>query len=136
MKKLIWRLGKLPSTEELRELVKDKIITQEEAREILFSQETEEERDKKSLEQEIKFLRELVEKLSNNNNGRIIEIIREIERPWRRYDWYCPYVTWYNTNSNIGPYTSGTTATTSTTDSDTNSIFYAVSSNFSDIKTF
>ena len=55
-KKIVWRLSKLPTADELRELVKDKIITQEEAREILFNLETEEERDKKSLESEIKFL--------------------------------------------------------------------------------
>jgi hypothetical protein len=49
--KLVWRLGKLPSPDEVRELVKDKIITQEEAREILFSQEDEIARDEKSLVQ-------------------------------------------------------------------------------------
>ena len=90
-KKLVWRLGKLPSVEELRELVKDKIITQEEAREILFSSETEENRDKKSLESEIKFLRELVEKLSNNSRTSIVETIKYIEKPYWKYDWYQPY---------------------------------------------
>ena len=54
--KLIWRLNKLPTTEELRELVKDKIITNEEARDILFNFESEEDRDSESLKSEIKFL--------------------------------------------------------------------------------
>ena len=51
MKNLKWRLSKLPTPDEVRELVKDKIITQDEAREILFSQETDEERDKDSLKE-------------------------------------------------------------------------------------
>ena len=68
--KLNWRLSKLPTPDEVRELVKDKVITQDEAREILFSQETEEERDKNSLESEIKFLRELVDKLAKGNFSR------------------------------------------------------------------
>jgi hypothetical protein len=36
--KLVWRLSKLPTPSELTELVKEKIITQEEAKEILFSE--------------------------------------------------------------------------------------------------
>ena len=61
---LNWRLSNLPTVEELRDLVKDKIITQEEAREILFRTETIEDKDIKSLETEVKFLKELVERLS------------------------------------------------------------------------
>ncbi len=95
-KKLSWRLSKLPSVEELRELVKDKIITQEEAREVLFNFETDEERDSKSLKEEIKFLRETVEKLSENKTSRITEIIREIQPIYRGYGWYQPYYNWCN----------------------------------------
>lgn len=91
--KLVWRLGKLPSPEELRGLVTDKIITNEEARDILFNAETEEDRDKKSLESEIKFLRDMVEKLSNNS-GRIIEVIKEIQIPYYKQRWYKPYEIW------------------------------------------
>ena len=93
-KKLNWRLGKLPSPDEVRELVKDKIITQDEARGILFSEQEETERDIKSLESEIKFLRELVEKLSKNNSSTIIETIRYVERPYINYPWYQPYQIW------------------------------------------
>ena len=50
-------MGKLPTVEELRDLVKDKIITPEEAREILFSKETE---DIASLKKEVEVLRDLV----------------------------------------------------------------------------
>ncbi len=91
--KIVWRLTKLPTADELRELVKDKIITNEEAREILFSHEDEEERNKQSLESEIKFLRELVEKLSSGRN-QIIETIKEVQIPYRKYDWYDPYKIW------------------------------------------
>lgn len=98
-KKLTWRLGKLPTPDEVRELVKDKIITQDEARGILFSHESETERDEKSLEAEIKFLRELVQKLSNSKTT-IVETIREVEVPYKRYNWYEPYK-WYCDGSNI-----------------------------------
>jgi len=64
--KLVWRLGERPTSEELRNLISDEIISKEEARKILFNEETQEDRDKKSLEEEIKFLRKLVEKLSNS----------------------------------------------------------------------
>lgn len=99
--KIVWRLKEQPSSESLRELVKDGILTKEEAREILFSSETEENRDKKSLESEIKFLRELVDKLSSGRT-QILETIREVESPWRKYPWYNPYITWcQNTASNF-----------------------------------
>ena len=80
MKKIVWRLKEQPTAESLQGLVERNILTKEEAREILFSSEEAEDRDKKSLESEIKFLRELVEKLSNDKS-RIVEIIREAEKP-------------------------------------------------------
>lgn len=131
--KLVWRLGKLPSTEELRELVKDKIITQEEAREILFSSETEEDRDKKSLESEIKFLRELVEKLSEGRTE-IIEKIRYIEKPYHRYPWWSGYEVWCGTSINSGTITGNGSMTLCA--NGTNDTYTSASSNFSDIKTF
>jgi len=98
-KTLKWRLSKLPTSEEVISLVKDKIITQEEAREILFSQETEEDRDEESLKSEIKFLRELVDRLSTKNL--IVETIRYIEKPYTKWGWYKPYEVW------CGPSNSG-----------------------------
>jgi hypothetical protein len=92
-KKFTWRLSKLPTPDELRELVKDKIVTQEEAREILFNQEEESERDEASLKSEIKFLRELIDKLTKDQN-RVVEIIREVERPYIKWHWYQPYQNW------------------------------------------
>jgi hypothetical protein len=97
-KKLVWRLGKLPSVEELRELVKDKIITQDEARGILFSSETQEEQDKKSLETEIKFLKETIENLLRGVSVR--EVIREIPIYYKKYDWFLPTISsWTSTCS-------------------------------------
>jgi len=125
--KLVWRLSKLPTPEELGQLVKDKIITQEEAREVLFSSEEVEDRDKKSLKSEIKFLRELVEKLSNNNRSRVVEIIREVEVPYKKYLWYEPYDTWtYVSCGQTIPASTSFTAASNTTQA----------TNFSDIKTF
>ena len=100
-KKLIWRLADRPTPSEVQELVKSEIISKEEAREILFSQEDEKERDKKSLESEIKFLRELVERLSKNNQTTIVEQIRYIEKPYVRWDWYRPYQVWCSANGTI-----------------------------------
>lgn len=92
MKKLVWRLNRLPEPLELAELVRDKLLTKEEVREILFSSETEQDRDKKSLESEIKFLRELVEKISDQK--KLVETIRYIEKPYIHWSWYTPYQTW------------------------------------------
>lgn len=93
-KKLTWRLSKLPTPDELRELVKDKIVTQDEARDILFNQEETEERDEASLKSEIKFLRELIDKLASKNQTKIVETIREIEKPYYKWHWYQPYQNW------------------------------------------
>lgn len=99
--KINWRLSKLPTPDEVRELVKDKIITQDEAREILFNLEDDDTRDKKSLESEIKFLRDLVEKLSKNRSE-IITTIREIQPIYKQYHWAQPYIQWCSTAGNSG----------------------------------
>ena len=119
--KIVWRLKEQPTVENLRELVKNGILSKDEAREILFSSETEEARDKKSLEGEIKFLRELVEKLAKRSD--IITTIREIEVPYRRWDWHRSYSTWCG----------GTTYTTTENNPSTT---LSTISDFSDIKTF
>lgn len=93
-KKIVWRLGKLPTPSELAELVRDKIITQEEAKEILLTEEEVDDRTTKSLEDEIKFLRELVNKLSEKST--IVHTIKEIETRYKTYPWYGPYYTYCN----------------------------------------
>jgi hypothetical protein len=88
--KLVWRLGKLPTVDEIKILIDNKIITQEEAREILFNQETVEDRDKESLKEEVKFLREMVDKLAEKQEiARTIRILPRRETPWFKYyeDW-------------------------------------------------
>ena len=106
-KKLKWRLGKLPSVDEVLSLMDKNLITKDEAKNILFNSETEEDVDKESLKSEIKFLRELVEKLSKGRTE-IIEKIRYIEKPYYHYPWWSGYSVWCG-NSTITP-TSGTDA--------------------------
>lgn len=144
MKTLKWRLSKLPTVQELEGLVVSKIITQEEARQILFTSETEEDRDKKSLESEIKFLREMVEKLSNRSQ--IVEVIKEIQPIYRNYPWYDPYRAWcqsgptlYATSGSISLHALNTGANTVTgigTSANGSGNSAASSQGFSDIKTF
>mgnify|MGYP001567460243 CR=1 FL=1 len=93
-KKLVWRLGKLPSPDEVRELVKDKIITQEEARKVLFSEQDEKEKSNEELESEIEFLRGLVDKLSENRVTEVTKYIEYIRPRYERWPWINPYVTW------------------------------------------
>ena len=93
-KTLKWRLTKLPTAEELLQLVEAKIITAEEAKDVLFSEESKEDIDAKALQEEIKFLRNLVDTLSAQNRHVIVEKIREVEVPYRKYQWYGPYNDW------------------------------------------
>lgn len=94
-KKLTWRLSKLPTVEELLQLVKDKVITQKEANEILLKEKDEEEvADVNALREEIKFLKKLVENLSKNNNTTIIREIERIQVPYIHHPWYRPYEYW------------------------------------------
>jgi len=116
--KIVWRLKEMPTPENLRELVKDGILSKDEAREILFNLEEIGITSPKmeDLKSEIKFLRELVEKLivKQEIQGKVVEIIRESEKPYHPYPWWNPYWTWTTTsNSSIG-----------------------TSTNFSDIETF
>lgn len=112
-KNIKWRLSKLPSVDELQALVKDKIITQEEARSILFNEVEENERDNDSLKDEIKFLRELVERLSTRST--IIETIKQVQLPYYQYNWYKPYDVWCNNSTITQVGTSGTVSLTSGT---------------------
>lgn len=109
-KKIKWRLGKLPSPDEVALLLDKGVLTKDEAREILFSLETDEDRDKASLQEEIKFLRELVQRLSNNNRTEIIRQIEYIEMPYRKYGWYQPYHI-YCSSDNSSTTTTGYTLT-------------------------
>lgn len=133
-KKLNWRLSKLPTPDEVRELVKDKIITQDEAREILFKTEDQQDRDKESLQSEVKFLRELVDKLANHSSYKIVEVIKEVYRPYQTWPWYGTYITWSSGVQNLDS-SSGRGLTVDNTTDGSNSILLA-SNSFTDIKTF
>jgi len=144
-----WRLSDLPTPSELTDLVRADILTKEEAREILISLETDEERDKKSLQGEIKFLRELVEKLSNNRKADIIREITVIEKPYIKQPWFQPYYYYATNGLNMyavnGTTTSGATSATLTSQANTSLANNASNATYSysgatgafkDIKTF
>jgi hypothetical protein len=116
MKKLTWRLSKLPTPSELTELVNAKIITPDEAKEILVKAETDEERDADSLKDEIKFLRELVENLSKERRTVVKEYITQYV-PNYIGSWTQPYLYYCQSNgaSAINTLCSGGTTTTGTT---------------------
>ena len=86
---LKWRLSKLPTVDELLKLVSDKVITQEEAKEVLFNKETESERDIESYKQEIKFLKEVIEKLGDRSA--IIQVVKEYVPHYINTPFYQPY---------------------------------------------
>lgn len=93
-KKLNWRLKDLPDATDVAELVDKKVITPDEARELLFSDKPDEAKKLKELEEEVKFLRDLCDKLAAKSNG-WTTIIKEVER-------YRPhYPVWYSTYSHL-----------------------------------
>lgn len=114
--KIVWRLKERPTPSEIKNLLEAKIIDKDEAREILFSLETEEDRDKKSLETEIIFLRKMVEKLAAGNNQTIISTIHDCHRPhYDHYPWYGRYQVWCSNLQSGGANTVGITAGTGMT---------------------
>jgi len=99
MKKLVWKLSKLPEAEELKTLVEAKILTTQEAKEIVVRQEEEKQIDKdelKDVKDELKLLRELVLKMAAEKPQPYIQIVeRYIERlPYRPSNPWGPYITW------------------------------------------
>lgn len=128
--KLKWRLSKLPTSEEVSKLVNDKIITKEEAREILFTEETQEKIEEDNLKSEIKFLREIIEKLSNRSQ--IIETIKTIQIPYIQTPWYGNYQVWCTSNG-VQNYSN----TSLTALGSTNTMYASgTTEDFSEIKTF
>lgn len=65
-KTLSWRLSELPTAGEVAELVDAEVITKEEAREILFKKESSKDEKVKALEEQVEFLKGLVEQLAKN----------------------------------------------------------------------
>lgn len=127
-KNLKWRLAKLPTPEEVMMLVRDKLITNEEARDILFA-EKESVEDSDELKSEIKFLRELLEKLASKTT--LVETIKHVIPNYTGWHWYQPYWSWT---------TSGATYLTTTTGSGSTGMYVdngsSAALDLSDIKTF
>ena len=96
-KELIWRLGKLPTPQEVSTLINDKVITKDEARDILFRTEEVEEEKPEDLKAQVKFLKEVIEKLSNKDYTRVKEIIVEYKPSYSGVYWYGPYNGWATT---------------------------------------
>jgi hypothetical protein len=143
--KNVWRLKDQPKTSDVLELLHAGLVTKEEAKDIIFTQQTEEDRDKKSLQSEIKFLRELVEKLSDRS--KTVEIVREIQKPYYQWAWYKPYEVWCGTNTLTAGYNDGTALTYGTTTTTGGANIYTTSggsvnvmatdvNGFSTVKTF
>ena len=86
--KLNWRLKDLPTASEIADLVDSEVITKEEAKELLFNDTQEDSRKVKALEEEVKFLRELVDTLAAKNNS-----WHTIVHEYRDYTPQYPY--WY-----------------------------------------
>lgn len=85
-KDLVWRLKERPSVSEISSLVADKIITQEEARSLLFNENStlDDSEKLKALQKQIEFLEGLVKELSKNQHITTVPVYidRYIER-WR-----------------------------------------------------
>lgn len=145
---LKWRLGKLPTSEEVRALVIDKLITKDEAREILFNQDENNPKSDSlsidSLKEEIKFLRSLVQSMSNRITT--VEHIRYVQAPYYNQPWFTPYSAYCSATNGGG---GGGSVTTTAGNSigyfaTSNALYYADGLtapstdgiNFDEIKTF
>lgn len=108
VKKIKWRLGDLPTIGDLRDLVKDEILTKDEAREILLSFETQESTDKKGLEKELEYLRRLVEKLSERDPVVVYKYFATHAPNWYYHNyepvWYKTTMSTLNTNPAVVNY--------------------------------
>lgn len=95
---LTWKLKQLPNASELADLVEQKILTPEEARDIVVSEHERGDDNEmiKAQEETIKFLQQLVKDLTAKINGQNITYVphyREIRIP----RWYESTPVWINT---------------------------------------
>ena len=127
-KQLKWRLGKLPTVEELQTLVKDKIITNEEARQILFNEEEITERSIDSYKEEIKFLKEIIDKLGEPKVVR--EYITRYIPHYIQQPFYQPYFYY------AGSLGSGTTVLCGNSSGSGTTCSYTSASSITDVSTF
>lgn len=94
-KDLIWRLKELPDAVDVAELVDKKVITPEEARELLFNTDKNNSKEEsEALKEQVKFLQDTIDKL--------IEKLNSSEKHWYFTNTYTPrYPTqyWLSTSS-------------------------------------
>jgi hypothetical protein len=93
---LVWRLKEQPTTESLRQLVKDQILTKDEARQILFSKDNSNDK-MNALKEQVKFLEDLVKNLSTNHGTTWIN-------NYPAYTPVYPVRYWYSTGIGMGTY--------------------------------
>lgn len=112
-KKIVWKLKELPTGDELASMVEQGILSKEEAREIAVSEEKVDSNALKAKEEEIKFLRDLVDTLARRHNG-WTTIYHEYERLTPKYPvWYGHYQPLMQTYSKtFGPTVTLTTGST------------------------
>jgi hypothetical protein len=111
-KNLIWRLKDQPTAEGIARLVETGVISSEQGYEILINESQTTKKELAAKEEEIKFLRELVDTLANKNNG-WTTIVKEY-RDYRPHypTWYASYSPIINTITSPAIYaTSGYVAT-------------------------
>lgn len=104
-KDLVWRLKERPTVHEITELVRDEVISKEEARDILFNENTtKSDSDKiKALEKQIEFLEDLVKDLSRSHHQVISTTY--VDNWVKRYRPTLPYIVYasHNVPTGIGP---------------------------------
>lgn len=86
---LKWRLGNKPTREDVMILLEKEIISKDEARQMLFSEETKDDK-LKALEEQIEFLKNVIEKMSNQSPQIVYKYVTD----------YVPRITYVN--SGIG----------------------------------
>lgn len=78
-KKLNWKLKQLPTASEVADLVHNKIITAEEAKQMLFTESDDKDPTMSELKRQIEFLEGLVTELSKNRSHVNTYVTRYIE---------------------------------------------------------
>ena len=107
-KKLVWKFKDLPSAEAVSSLVKEKVITPEEARSILFKEEVKKSDEVEALQEMVKTLSEMVKDLiSRSQSVTLVPYTKVVTVP-RRYE---PY--WMNAVGKTGGITMSSVTGTS-----------------------
>jgi len=111
MKKNIWRLSTQPTVDEITTLLEKKVITNEEAKDMLFRGEDEKKPDHnelKEIKDELKLLRELV--LSRIDNSQTV-IIKKYYDEWYHRPYFPSWTNTYCSSTGLGTTTTGGSVT-------------------------